>query len=334
MATIRKRRGSALLAVMWLSAALAAVGFSLANTVRGETDRVATDLDNLRAYYLAAGGIDRASLELLWSVLSPPDQRPIPLGSTAVDYNFATGVVHVEILPETGKLDINRIPPEELYRLLGALGVEPGRAGQITEAIVAWRQPMTDVTTPNLSLRSPTSSFPQAHASLLEIEDLLSVPGVTPDLFYGTYLPAPVDAPEGAPRLQARAGLVDCLSVFGSASQVDVNTAEPAVLAAVGLPPDAIGAIVQRRRAKPIGPDEFNGLAGSLGISTARLRIDGKSIVSLRATARLRLSNGQLSDLKRTVAAMVKYMPSGFGNEPIHILRWYDTAFADPAWSN
>jgi hypothetical protein len=48
----------------------------------------------------------------------------------------------------------------------------------------------------------------------------------------------------------------------------------------------------------------------------------------MRATARLRLDNGQLSSLRRTVAAMVKYMPQGY-DAPIHILRWYDTAWSD-----
>ena len=51
----------------------------------------------------------------------------------------------------------------------------------------------------------------------------------------------------------------------------------------------------------------------------------------MRATARVRAANGQLSDLKRTVAAQVKYMPAGY-DSPIHILRWYDTTFS--TWSN
>ena len=63
-----------------------------------------------------------------------------------------------------------------------------------------------------------------------------------------------------------------------------------------------------------------------------RLRVEGNSIVTIRATARLRLPGGQLSDLKRTVASMVKYMPPGY-DSPIHILRWYDTAFADDAFA-
>jgi len=47
------RRGSALLAVLWLSAALGAIAFSLAATVRGEIEHTSTTLDGTRAYYLA-----------------------------------------------------------------------------------------------------------------------------------------------------------------------------------------------------------------------------------------------------------------------------------------
>jgi general secretion pathway protein K len=323
-------RGSALLTVMWLSAALAAIGFSLAGTVRGETERTSTQLDGLRGYYLASGGVERGTLELLWSVLTPA-QRFIPQGATAVDYPFETGVVHVEFLPEAGKLDVNRVPVEELNRLMVALGIEPRRAEELTMNIAAWRRPI-----PNGGLAVPidplASSFQPPHTSFQGIEEMLAVQGVTPEIFFGTYLPTPPDAvAAGAPRLQARPGLVDCLSVFGSTTMVDVNTAQPAVLAAVGLGPAAIGMIVQRRRMKPFSPGEIGSVLAARGIPVDRLRVEGNSIVTIRATARLRLPNGQLSDLKRTVAAMVKFMPPGY-DSPIHILRWYDTAFAGDAF--
>src|SRR5688500_1968748 len=73
----KKSRGSALLSVLWLSAALAAIAFALSSSVRGETERAGTGVDSLRSYYLAVGGIQRAQIELLWSVLYP-DKRPIP----------------------------------------------------------------------------------------------------------------------------------------------------------------------------------------------------------------------------------------------------------------
>jgi general secretion pathway protein K len=318
--------GSALLAVLWVSAALAAIALSLASTVRGETDRTSTDLDGLRAYYLASGGVQRAAYELLWSVQTP-NQRKIPAGSTSVNYSFPTGDVHVEIMPEAGKLDVNASPPEELYRLCMALGLDSERAREIALAIVDWRSAAPDgagvFDTYYLSL-SP--SFRASHASFQEIEELLLVKGVTPDVFYGTYVPS--DEMSGGPRLVPRQGLIDCLSVFGSQNRIDANTAAPAVLAAIGLPPDAVNALVERRRAAPFTDQQLREFAQAMGISAGRLRVEGNSIVTLRSTARIRLPNGQVSDLRRTVGAQVKYMPEGY-DAPIHTLRWYDTA-----WNN
>ncbi|HEV3116947.1 MAG TPA: hypothetical protein VGY58_07850, partial [Gemmataceae bacterium] len=59
-------RGSALLAVLWLAAALSAIAFRVANTVRAETERTSTEVDALRSYYLAVGAIDRAILWVQW----------------------------------------------------------------------------------------------------------------------------------------------------------------------------------------------------------------------------------------------------------------------------
>jgi hypothetical protein len=54
--------------------------------------------------------------------------------------------------------------------------------------------------------------------------------------------------------------------------------------------------------------------------------VGGNAIYTLRATARLRLPNGALSDERRSVAAMVKFLGKGF-DESYHILRWYDNVW-------
>lgn len=334
-ATFSNSRGSALLTVLWLSAALAAIAFSLANTVLGETDRTSTEVDGLRCYYLAAGAIHRAYIEELWSFTMPPDTRKIPRGAMAVDYLFPSGNAHVEIIPETAKLDVNSAPVQDLFRLGVALGIEPDRAQEIAAAIDDWRRPSATgglagpFASSNLSL-APT--FRAGHASIQEIEELLNVRGVTPDIFYGTYVPSQTtvrtSSEAGVERLIPRPGLADCLSVYGSKDRVDANTASPAVLAAVGVTPYAIGALLQRRRMGPILEEQLGAFLESVGAGNSRLRVGGNSIATFRATAQLRLANGQLSDLKRTVAAQVKFMPTGY-DSPIHILRWYDTA-----WSN
>jgi general secretion pathway protein K len=324
-----REAGSALLAVLWVSAALAAVGFSLASTVRGETDRTSTAVDGLRAYYLAEGSIHRAAWEVLWSVQNP-SRRPIPPYSTHVDYTLPTGQVRVELIPETAKLNVNTSPPEELYRLSVALGIEPERAGEIAQAIVDWRGPPSAAGSFDEFYASLTPSFRARHASFEEIEELLLVKGVTPDIFYGTYIPADESGlgpdPSGKV-LVGRQGLVDCLSVYGSREAVDANTAPPAVLLTVGLPPDVVSALVERRRITPFTPGKLSEFLLAYGISGTRLRLEGKSIVTMRATARLRLPDGTLSDLRRTVAAQIKYMPAGY-DAPIHILRWYDATWS------
>src|ERR1700693_4465986 len=65
-ATRRSGRGSAPLAVLWLTAALSAIAFTVANTVRAETERTSTAVDSLKAYYLATGAINRAIFRIEW----------------------------------------------------------------------------------------------------------------------------------------------------------------------------------------------------------------------------------------------------------------------------
>jgi general secretion pathway protein K len=320
-----RSRGGALLMVLWVSAALAAIGFSLASTVRGEIERTGTAVDDLRSYYLAVGGIQRGMVELLWGALHQ-ERRVIPRGSVVVPYTFPSGLVELQILPEAGKLNVNHAPVLDLVRLLVALGENNGQAQAIAEAIADWRGG-----SPGPSLdgfyQSQVPSFRAPHASFQEIEELLLVRGVTPDLFYGTYVPAETGTEDGV-RLVRRGGLAECLSVYGSNDRVDANTAAPAVLTAVGLSPYAVSALVERRAKAPLTEGELGAFMAGLGAPMQRLRTEGNSIVTFKATARLRLPNGELSDLRRTVGAQAKYFQRG-SKFAIDVLRWHDSA-----WSN
>jgi general secretion pathway protein K len=317
----RRRKGSALLTVLWLSAALAAVAFALSNTVRSETDRAATAKEGLRCEYLASAGIERASMELLWSAFYPA-RRMIPAGATQVDLEFPTGMTRVRIMPETAKLNVNTITRADFLRLLAALGVDPILATNITLELEQRRNPLTAMQiNPGLN---PT--FQAQATSFQNIEDLLQVRGMTPEILFGTWEPA-VD-PEGRESLTPRPGLADCLSLYGSSDRIDANTAPAPVLAAVGVEPHVISALLQRRAQSPLAPEELGQFLNSLGSVNNRLRVGGNSIITFHATARLRLPDGRLSDVARTSAAQIKFLPSD-GDTPIHILRWYDAV-----WSN
>ena len=209
--------------------------------------------------------------------------------------------------------------------LVAALGTLPEQAQAITQGILDWRKPspggsFTQFDQYYLTL---TPSFRARHASFQEIEELLLVRGVTRDLFYGSY----IHDPQGL--LVRRAGLRDCLSVYGSVALIDVNTAEPAVMQGIGVSPGSVAAIVALRKSTPIlSHDQISGFSdGSPGFS--RLQRTQSTLATLRATARVRRSDGQFSDLRRSVEALVKFLGPEW-NPPFHIMRWYDQAVGLP----
>ena len=308
------RRGTALLAVLWLSAALSAIAFAMSVTVRGETERAATSVDDLRSYYLASSGVERAAMELLFSTFG--NQTLIPKDAGHIDYNFPSGLARVEIIPEASKMDVNKASVESLFRLITAIGVDPGRATTIVAAIADWRAPANGGGAFDGYYLSRVPSFQSPHASFEEIEELLAVRGVTPDIFYGTWAPAAANGDPASSTLVRHSGLVDCLTVYGGLGAIQLGAAEPAVLSAIGTAPDVIQGIATQR-ANGANSSEFT-----------RIMMQGNAVFTFRSTARLKMPNGKYSDMRRTVAAQVKYevQPS---EVPYRVLRWYDTA-----WSN
>src|SRR5580658_1190523 len=105
-ATARERyanqSGSALLMVLWLTAALAAIGLTVAGSVRGETERTQTSVDDARSYFEARGGIERAALHILWG-RNYGDQIYYVAGEPSMDLSFPSAAVHVDVIPETSK---------------------------------------------------------------------------------------------------------------------------------------------------------------------------------------------------------------------------------------
>ncbi len=306
------RRGGALLAVMWLSAALAAIAFSIAGTVKGETERTSSAVDDVKSYYLATGAIERTILRMQWGGTWYAPGQP------SFDYEFPTGTVHVDIIPEASKLNVNQAPPEQLFRLISAVTHEQENAQVITQSIVDWRTPAGRSGSGALDgyYLNLQPSFLPRHASLEEIEELLAVRGMTPELFYGTYTR---DTSVSPPQLVAQGGLKDSLSVFGSLNAYDVNGATPVMMESLGIPPNLIAAILANR--------PFRNAAQYAAFSQgnpalAHLRFGGNSIFTIRASARLRLPDNRLNDLRRAASVIIKLQPAK--DPPYVVLRWYD----------
>jgi general secretion pathway protein K len=322
----RRSQGSALLMVLWLTAALSAVGLAVASNVRGETERTETNVDDARSYFLARGAIEQAALHMLWArTYGSQDGKPLYYvnGMPSMELPFPAGEVHIDVIPEASKLSLNSARPEDLWQLLLALGAPEEQATEVTAAIVDWRTPPNPLNPSpfNGFYLSQTPSFIPRRASFLENEELLLVKGMTAELYYGSTL--------GVSMMNdSRAGLRDCVSVYGSAGTVDINTAKRATLQAVGLSAGDAETIVKSRATHPVVDyKELNQIAESLGPAGRRLGIGGQTMYTLRATARLKQPDGKLSDLRRTVGALVKfYYPGNIDDKSVgfEIVRWFD----------
>ena len=315
------QRGGALLTVLWLSAALTAIAFSVATTVRGETERTSTTVEQTRAYYLATGAVDRAILWMQWG----RNMSPNPDGTarfwaptiTRLPMRFPTGYAEVEVIPESSKLNINAASPQELQRLFLGLGMNPSLVESLTAGIIDWRQPAPGPTLFDQYYAAQVPSFRARHASFEQIEELLLVRGVTPDLFYGTWVRNP------AGQLVRTPGLKDCLALYGSNNLFDINMTSPPVLLSLGIPPDVVAQIVARRAVRPfLRQEELGAIVSVAGPGGGKLRLGGGTVFTLRATATL-----PGNEVRRSVAAVVKFNWDE-QNEmtPYHILRWYDNA--------
>jgi hypothetical protein len=123
--------------------------------------------------------------------------------------------------------------------------------------------------------------------------------------------------------------LRDAVTVWGKNAFIDVNTATPPVLEGLGIPPEAVARIIQRRTIQPF---KNLGELGQLGVSSGRLGIGGNYIWTLRATARLKTSSGAPSDVVRSASATVKLLDRRqYFQMPVHVLRYYDDAWSQLA---
>lgn len=321
----RHKRGSALLTVLWLSAALAAIAFSVSSSVRAETDRVETDSNGLRAWYLATGAVERGIQWMAWGDSFRNEDgtaRFWQYNAPRMNMAFPSGTAVVEMIPESAKLNVNQASADDLTKVITAVGGDAGKAREIAGAILDWRGGSEGASPNDQYYFGISPTFRARHASFEEIEELLFVRGMTPELFYGNF----VADNQGA--LYASGGLRDCLSVWGSMGPFDVNTMSPALMAAIGVPPGAISSIVARRNQTPF--KDLND-AMAMGAPTGRIGVGGNFIWTLRASARLKRPDGSPSEVVRIASATVKLVDRKRFQVPVHILRWYDDAWSESA---
>lgn len=216
---MRRARGAALLLVLWLIALLTALVGAFALNARIEALQGRVLSGGLQAQEVARAGVEYALVRL---ADSEPAMRWNPDGRT-YQWSFAGSEVQIEIVDETGKIDLNQAQLPLLSALMQAVGVERDVAERVAASIVDWRD-ADQLTQPGGGAEDPDYAAAQLpygakdapFETVAEVEQVL---GMTPQLFE---------------RIEPH------LTIYSGRAQPEPSYAQGPVLVALGLDPQPV----------------------------------------------------------------------------------------------
>lgn len=278
---MRRDRGFVLIAVLLALTLLAVMVTELAFSARLEASMVRSYRDGVLARHLAEAAVQQAIREIATPAqvagLDGADQlvfyRVLPGQTTPtrlpalprVRVALGSGEFSYRLADESARLGLNAPAPDRFARLLDALGVNATERDVIVDSLQDWRD-----SDELHRLHGAESKFYLAmpvpyrarNANLQDAAELLQIRGVTPELFRGA---------------GDRPGLGDLVTA-AAVGTVNLNTASPLVLKALGLSDAEIADVVQTRARAPYPsvPGRFAGRGLTVGSSVFRIEAEGQ----------------------------------------------------------
>lgn len=261
---MKRQRGAALLLVLWLIALLTALIGAFALTARVEALQGRILSGGARAQELARAGVEYSLVRL---ADAEPTTRWLPDGRS-YRWSYAGGEVELQIVDETGKVDLNQAGQPLLTALMQTQGVDREQAGRIASAIVDWRDadPLTQVgggaEDPDYAAAGrPYGAKDAPFETVAEVEQVL---GMTPELY---------------------ARLEPYLTLYSGRGEPDPTYAQAPVLTAMGL--DAATYLAQRKSPVPgAGAAQLVGGGSGTYSIDSRARLDDGRVAVLRTVVR------------------------------------------------
>ncbi|HXK59103.1 MAG TPA: general secretion pathway protein GspK [Acidobacteriota bacterium] len=322
------QKGAVLIVVLWVLIALSLLALSFSASVRTEVNAARNTVDQKQAYYRARAGVDYAVYRILeaQSAFSQAQQalqgeigQQVPDVLTGfLRLDLADGGADIEVIDESGKLNLNLAPAHLIYNLLIIIGVDPVDADVITDSIEDWRD-QDDFYRPNGAESDYYQSLERpyfAKNGLFDVpEELLLVRGVTPEIYYGRK-----GLTESGERVEYY-GLQKYFTTFSTISRININSAPLPVLAAIpGLDYDVAQAIVAMRQEAPL-----------MGIEDVMGRIPGiptevaNYLSMMQSQVYTIISTGSLnhSEVICQIRAVIRV--GGMGPKPYLVLYWNES---------
>ncbi len=305
---MRTERGVALIVVLLVMALVGVVGAEFAYSMRLEASAVRAYKDQILGSHLAEAAVAQALREIVGdSAYVTPDEHglltfytsdglPLPqLPREKVD--FGGGQYSYRLTDEEARINLNTSTPDRIDRLLNfCLGLDKSDRDVIGDSLLDWRDAneehrLNGAESEDFYLKLPLP-YRAHNANLESVTELLQIHGVLekPAIFYGT---------------EERPGLRDVVTVK-TPGQVNINTATPCAMQALGLSDAEISEIMQSRSLAPYTtPGRFGGRG--FRATTQTFRIEAQGIVDGRVAAR--------------VSAIVQKRPQGTP-PTVAILEW------------
>lgn len=283
----RDEGGFALIVVLLVVAVVGVVGAEFAYSMRLEAAAVRAYKDGIIGSHLAEAAVAQATREIVADVpyvtadegglltFYTRERLELPrLPREKVE--FGGGQYSYRISDEEARINLNTSAPDRIDRLLRELGLDKSVRDVIGDSLQDWRDPneehrLNGAESDDYYLKLPVP-YRAKNADLDVVRELLQIRGVTPEIYNG--------APD-------HPGLAEAVTVVKTARQININTATPLVLAALGLSAAEISEIQQARRLQPYPtvPGQFGGRG--LAAQTRTFRIEANGIVDGRVAARV-----------------------------------------------
>jgi general secretion pathway protein K len=195
---MRRRRGFALMAALWLLVAITAVSLELSVMARERRLGAANTLEQTRAALAATSAVEHARARLARALIEGNSRTWNDVRSmTDPWHNFELRLADSVAMPGNAwyrarvesagaKLHLNRSSADDLRRYLQALEIDAIRVEDVVDGIMDWRD--ADDHRRNRGaerpdyLRAGARELPPG-ADFTALDELLDVKGMTPDLF-------------------------------------------------------------------------------------------------------------------------------------------------------